>query len=108
MTNNPALGMLSICRKAGKLIFGFDAVKEAIATGEARLILYAADLSEKTRISMDRVAAREEQPPPCVRTELTMYDFSLFCPKPTGVLAVMDEGLAKAVLKRITAEHEEE
>ena len=25
-----------------------------------------------------------------------------------GVLAVTDEGLAKAVLKRITAEHEEE
>ncbi|WP_071432947.1 L7Ae/L30e/S12e/Gadd45 family ribosomal protein [Angelakisella massiliensis] len=108
MTNDRALGMLSICRKAGKLIFGFDAVKEAVAAGEARLILYAADLSEKTRASMDRVAARVEPAPPCVRTELTMYDFSLFCPKPAGVLAVTDEGLAKAVLKRITAEHEEE
>ena len=39
---------LSLCRKAGKLVTGFDAVEEAALKGRAWLVLAAADASPKT------------------------------------------------------------
>ena len=39
---------LSLCRKAGRLVMGFDAVEEAALSGKAWLALTAADASPKT------------------------------------------------------------
>lgn len=39
---------ISLCRKAGKLTMGFDAVEEAAVKGKAWLVLYTADASPKT------------------------------------------------------------
>ena len=36
---NKILNLLTICRKAGKLILGFDAVKEAVLAGKAESVL---------------------------------------------------------------------
>ena len=41
-------GLLGMCRRAGRLTTGFDAVKALAAEGRAALILAAADLSEKS------------------------------------------------------------
>ena len=40
---------LSLCRKAGALVMGFDAVKDSVGKGKAQLVLCAGDLSEGTR-----------------------------------------------------------
>ena len=37
---------LSLCRKAGALVMGFDAVKDSVGKGKAQLVLCAGDLSE--------------------------------------------------------------
>ncbi len=42
---NKLMGLLSLCRKAGKLRIGSQPVKEAVEAGEAKLVLYAADFS---------------------------------------------------------------
>ena len=39
-------GSLGLCRKAGKLLMGFDTVIEAIQKGEAVLVLLAKDCSD--------------------------------------------------------------
>ena len=44
---------LSLCRKAGALVMGFDAVKDSVGKGKAQLVRGAGDLSEG--------------PPSCVR-----------------------------------------
>lgn len=41
-------GILSICRKAGKMAVGFDPMKEALAAGKACGVVTAADISPKT------------------------------------------------------------
>ena len=43
------LGLISICRKAGKIAIGFDPAAEALAAGKAALVLVAPDISPKTR-----------------------------------------------------------
>lgn len=46
---NRQLGNLGLCRKAGCLVLGFDAVKKAVQQGEAKLLLYTSDVSDKTK-----------------------------------------------------------
>ena len=42
------INLLTICRKAGKLVIGFDAVKEAVYGGNASCVITASDISVKT------------------------------------------------------------
>ena len=50
---NRLLGLLSLCRKAGRLRIGFEPVKDAVEAGEDRLVLYAADFSPRSRERKD-------------------------------------------------------
>ncbi|MEA5011617.1 MAG: ribosomal L7Ae/L30e/S12e/Gadd45 family protein [Angelakisella sp.] len=106
--SNKAMGMISLCRKAGKLKTGFDAVKETVQKGEASLVLYAADLSEKTRSSMDWELEKAFDPPNRRILAVTMEELSTVCGKRTGVLAVLDDGLAGAIEKLILQSNEED
>ena len=42
------VNLLSICRKAGRLIIGFDAVKDAVTEGDVSCVLVSEDISQKT------------------------------------------------------------
>ena len=46
MQQHKAVFALSLCRKAGALVTGFDAVKESVYKGKAALVLCAQDASE--------------------------------------------------------------
>lgn len=83
---------LSLCRKAGALAAGFDAVKDSVGRRRAHLVLCAKDLSEGTR---RRVEAFCAQGPDVVRLEETQQELARICKKPTGVCAVTDPELAK-------------
>lgn len=42
------INLLSICRKADKLVIGFDAVKDAALEGNVSCVLVTEDISQKT------------------------------------------------------------
>ena len=48
------LSAISLCRKAGKLVKGYDAVQESVYSGKAWLVLLAADVSDGTAKRMNR------------------------------------------------------
>ena len=56
------LSMLGIARRAGKIAMGFDAAAEAMHKGEARLLVLAADLSERTERAVRRIAEETNTP----------------------------------------------
>ena len=96
--NDKFLAALGICRRAGKLVFGFETVKTAMQKGEAVLIITACDLSEKTKKELRFLSGQLE-------TELieTLYDMQSLegsIGKKTGPLAVTDDGLAKMVKQK--------
>lgn len=103
---NKLFGIISLSRKAGRLINGFDAVKESVDGGEAQLVVYAQDVSERTKRSMDRVIENCGRLLPALVTELSMFDYGRICGKPTGVLAITDRGLAETAAKLITTDNE--
>ena len=88
---------ITLCKRAGKLIMGFDLVKGAMQTEEAELIILACDLSEKTRKEMLFLAENYEYK--VVDTLLTMDELWYCIGKRAGVLAISDAGLARGYLK---------
>ena len=88
-------GMLSLSRKAGKLICGFDAVKEQLEKRAEVTVYLAQDVSEKTAKEMRFLtekygAARVEIP-------MTMQQISGITGRLNGVLCVTEKNLAKKI-----------
>ena len=44
---HPLLGALGLCRKAGKLLHGYDRVQENALRGKVALVLLTSDASER-------------------------------------------------------------
>ena len=103
-TNNQKLfAALSLCKKAGRLVLGFDAVMDSVYRGKARLVLLAGDVSEGTA---KRVRRNCEDLVPCLQMPLAQADLCAVTWKKVGVYAVTDEQLA--VLCRRSLEQNKE
>ena len=63
---HPLLGALGLCRKAGKLLHGYDRVQENALRGKVALVLLTSDASERTVSHMkdacDGIVACEQMP----------------------------------------------
>ena len=82
--------MLGLCRKAGKLAAGRDAVAAALRKGQARLVFLTSDASPRHRREI--VAADPDAP--CVALGCAMKDLSPVFGKACCVFAVTDEHFA--------------
>lgn len=90
---------LSLCRKAGALVTGFDAVKDSVFKGSAQLVLCAGDLSEGTRRRVGFFC--ETQDVPLYALAETQAALAHICKKPAGVFAVTDPQLARLCKKNL-------
>lgn len=106
MNDQKWMGMLSLCRKAGKLRIGFEPVKDSIEAGEARLVLFASDFSPRSRERMEKALAKSGDPPGRRTVEEKMAELARVCGKQAGVVAVADEGFA-AGLSRLLCDQTE-
>lgn len=96
------LGLLGLCRKAGKLVLGEDDSAEAALAHKARLTLIAADAAEGTARKAARAA--EEGNCPCFRVDLDKARLGGAVGRAQcAVLAITDVGLAAAAVKKLAA-----
>lgn len=97
---------LGLCRKAGKLAVGFDAVRESLGKRQAFLVLLCGDLSEG---SARRITALAERQNIEIRTApIVMDDIERLAGRRAGILAVTDRELAKLVRSAVSLVNEEE
>lgn len=89
---------LSLCRKAGKLVTGFDAVEEAVVRGRAWLVLYTADASPKTVRRMKDAVGDLVDVLPMPLTQAALAPVSR---KPVALYAVVDRNLAALCSKKL-------
>ena len=106
--DNKLTGLLGICRRAGHLVVGFDAVKELIFTGKAKCVLTAADLSEKTAKELRFQLGERRIPMYALDTDKNALATALGFQKPIGVVATDDSGFAAAISKYFPAETKED
>lgn len=99
MTTDKLVGLIGICRRAGHLSLGFDAVAALIADGRAKQILLACDLSEKTAKELRFLAEKRSAPLAVIPTDKEKLGALLGMQKPIGVIATDDGGFAAAMQK---------
>ena len=87
--------MFSISRKAGRLVFGFDSVKEELAKKTACGVYIACDLSEKSEKEINFLCAKMGVK--VRKTPLTMFQISSITNRLNGVLCVTDQNLSKKI-----------
>ncbi len=94
-------GLLSMCRKAGRLVLGMDEVKSSCLRHEARCVLTASDFSDNSLREIERI---------CLRTKIKMIDLpdtmdgiAAAVGKRCGVMSVTDKGFAEAIAKKLSS-----
>lgn len=106
--NSKVGGLLGICRRAGHLTVGFDAVKALVSARRAALVLLAADVSEKTAKEIRFLTTEAPCPTVCASLTKTALAGAIGLSKPVGVVATDDSGFAAAIQKHIPAVLKEE
>lgn len=93
-------GIISICRKAGKLVMGMDEVKSCCRSGKAKGVITACDLSPKSLKEIAFVC--DEEGVTLYQSSMTMNDFGAALGKVFGIIAITDSGFMKAAAKKLT------
>lgn len=96
---NNFLGTLGLCRRAGKLLYGFDSVAEEIKKPASKVagVIIAEDLSEKSKKEVRFIC--EKHGVPVCAPSVSMSEIKQIMGKQTGILAVLDEGLFQSITK---------
>jgi len=88
---------IGICRKAGKLIAGFDAVVGEMkkADGKVAGVVITRDLSEKSRKEINFHCGKFGKSVSVINADMTEIERVLG--KKTGIMAILDEGLYNSI-----------
>lgn len=92
---NKLLSAIGLCKRAGKLVMGFDLVVDTISSGKACGIFLCKDLSPKSGKSITRICEEWDYTPEAL--PVTMDELAFIVGRRTGILAVTDPGLAKKI-----------
>ena len=106
--DNKLTGLLGICRRAGHLVVGFDAVKALILSQKAKCILTTADLSKKTVKELRFRLEEHHVPMYTLSVDKNTLATALGFQKPIGVVATDDNGFSAAIQKYFPAETKED
>ncbi|MEG0571095.1 MAG: ribosomal L7Ae/L30e/S12e/Gadd45 family protein [Oscillospiraceae bacterium] len=93
--------MICMAKRAGKLILGFDVVKQALQKDEAELILIASDVSPKTEKEI--MFFLEKFDGDFLKVDITLDEFWFLIGKRVGVIAVTDQGFSDKIKTLVTS-----
>ncbi|MBQ8687946.1 MAG: ribosomal L7Ae/L30e/S12e/Gadd45 family protein [Ruminococcus sp.] len=91
------ISLLTICRKAGRLVMGFDPSKEEIQAGRAKGVFVTKDASEKTKKEMRFFCSGAGVP--LREIAVSMYEIQQAVGRKAGVLAICDAGFAGRLME---------
>ena len=97
--NKPILSTISLCRRAGKLLMGFDVTAQAVQKGTVRHVFVCRDVAENSRKAISRRCGN------CGVTVLElpaeMDEIEYYVGKRAGILAVTDLGLEAKIVSQL-------
>lgn len=87
------LSTLGLCRRAGKMIYGFDPVCEEIKREKSKVcgVALAKDISEKTLKEITFIC--DKYGVKLFKADADMDQIKAVLGKRTGIIAILDEGL---------------
>ncbi|MBC8545873.1 ribosomal L7Ae/L30e/S12e/Gadd45 family protein [Clostridiaceae bacterium NSJ-31] len=102
---NRLLSTISLCKRAGKLLMGYDRVKDAVFAGKAHIVFTATDLSERSRKGVILLCEADNIDHFVLPFSMEQLEYEIG--RRTGILAVTDPGLAGKLHAMLTASTEE-
>lgn len=99
------INILTICRKAGRIVWGFDAVKEAVMEANVSCVIVTDDISVKTLKEVRYFCKNCHVD--IIRLDIDSYDMFDAAGKQTVVAAICDYGFAKKIRELGSADHAE-
>lgn len=100
------LSALGLCKKAGKLVEGSDAVRAAAEKNRLSLILTARDLSQGSRKKVELTAQKKNIA--ILTIPVDMDDLWRQLGRRAGILGIADKGLAQMAQGIMARQDEEE
>ncbi|MBQ7548556.1 MAG: ribosomal L7Ae/L30e/S12e/Gadd45 family protein [Clostridia bacterium] len=97
--NDPVLGFLGLCRRAGRLSLGHDECKPSINSGRAKVCLVASDASERLKEEMRGLSERRDVP--FFAVGYTMDTLRTAVGQRTAVITANDENLALPLINKL-------
>lgn len=91
------LSLMGLCRRAGKLSVGHDAVFDAVRKGRARAVILTSDASPRHGKELEAASFAGR----IVKAGFTMDQAGLAVGKRSCVFSVDDEGFATAIEKTL-------
>ena len=91
------LSLMGLCRRAGKLGVGHDAVFDAVRKGRAKAVILTSDASPRHEKELEAASF----PGRIVKAGFTMEQAGLAVGKRSCVFSVDDEGFATAIEKTL-------
>lgn len=98
---NSAMGLITMARRAGKIKMGMDMTKDAVKNGEAKAVLVAEDLSEKS-LKEVKFVCESAKGVKIYSLGLKMDEVGYDLGKKVGIIAVCDMGFAKKLSTILT------
>lgn len=95
--NSKILQDLSLTKRAGKLVLGFDVVKSSLMDGSAYLLVTANDLSKKTNKEVAFLQGKFNIPH--ITLNHTLDELWYVLGKRVGVMSVTDKGLSEMLIE---------
>lgn len=102
---NKLISTVSLSKRAGKLVLGYDAVKDAVIYGEVRAVFITKDLSPKSEKNIRFLC--KEHDVEVVKLPVVMDEVWTEVGKRAGILAISDNGLAKKLISMVAVSKEE-
>lgn len=103
--NDKILNFLGICRRAGRLTVGNDAVCEEITDNKAKLVIVSKDVSPNTEKKLRKICGFNSVE--LLKLNRTRDELSASIGRFGAVTAVTDEGFAKKLSELINNENQE-
>ena len=91
------LSLMGLCRRAGRLGVGHDAVFDAVRKGRAKAVILTSDASPRHRRELEAASF----PGRIVEAGFTMEEAGLATGKRSCLFSVEDEGFANAIEKTL-------
>ena len=91
------LSLMGLCRRAGKLGVGHDAVFDAVRKGRAKLVILTSDASSRHEKELEAVSF----PGHIVHAGFTMEEAGFALGKRSCLFSVEDEGFVTAIEKTL-------
>ena len=100
MNSQKVINLLTICRKAGKMVTGFDVSLNALKDGCSKCILIASNTSPKTIKELKfQIEKNKISNVKILNMSMTIEEVDCYIGVYAGIIAICDSGFAKSFEK---------